>query len=326
MIQRFPVLFGKNKTKHIVLQDRNTLAFYRSNCPICQSTGVEILLDVKQKSSEFLDFLKIEKFNSKTFYESYFSGLLNELKFKIVKCKNCSFIFQADVLNEAGMSLLYNDWLDQELLLNHYSKQKPNRSQESMLKIIKIFYKNKSGINVLDFGAGYGNFCSLASNLGFNTYAFDLSQEKNSHLAGKLKVNVISEFDQYRSYFDFICLNQVLEHVSNPAEILINLKNCLSDHGIIHVSVPNCKQINKTIRRYGLSKVLFDQISPHQHINAFTNKTLKLLGSKTGLQAFSPLDFVKLFNWKLNLRDLKFLLGSIKKASFGTSLFFSRKM
>lgn len=303
----------------------NNLFIKRSSCPICQNSDLSVLFNVQQKSPDFFDFLKIEKFYSKKFYEAYFNGLLDEIVFEIVKCKKCNFIFQSEVLNRVGMSILYNEWLDKDLLLKFYSDLKPDLYQYNMLKIIKKIYKNKMIVNVMDFGAGYGNFCVLSSELGFNTYSFELSNDKNNHLSN-LGIKIINDLDHFQSFFDFIFINQVLEHISNPTEILTKLHNCLSPDGIIFISVPNCQYIGDTIKNYGLSNELFLQISPHQHINAFNYKTVILLGRVSGLKEFNMIDFLMLYNWTLTTSEMKLLLKAAIKSSIcnGTSLFFHK--
>jgi 2-polyprenyl-3-methyl-5-hydroxy-6-metoxy-1,4-benzoquinol methylase len=308
-----------------MLKDNNNLFIKRLHCPICQSKNLSILFNIKRESSAFLEFLKNERFYSKKFYEKYFNGLLNGSAFEIVRCEKCDFIFQSEVLNETGMSLLYNEWLDQSLLLKYYSEMKPDKIQENTLRIISKFYKNKKkNINVLDFGAGYGNFCTLSSELGFNTYAFDLSNDKTNHISSKPGINLISDFNEFQSFFDFIYINQVLEHLSNPTGIVTKLQNCLSPAGILFIAVPNCKRTSTTIARYGLSQKLFGQLSPHQHINAFNNKTLALLGRKSGLKKFNLIDFMRLYNWTLTPSELKLLLKLTKHTLFGTSQFFHK--
>jgi 2-polyprenyl-3-methyl-5-hydroxy-6-metoxy-1,4-benzoquinol methylase len=315
-----------SRKKSQLMNIRENLFIRRLSCPICQSYDLSVLFNVPQSRPDFLDFLKIEKFYSKKFYDAYFNGLFKGIVFEIVECKKCNFIFQSEVLNEEGMELLYNNWLDKDLLLKYYSDMKPDIYQYNLLRIIKKFYKKKLIVNVLDFGAGYGNFCILSSELGFNTHAFDLSIDKNNHLSTKYGIKIINDLDHFKSFFDFIFINQVLEHISNPTEILAKLQNCLGPTGIIFISVPNCQHIGKTIKNHGLSNELFLHISPHQHINAFNNKTLRLLGKKSGLKELNINDFLKLFNWTLTISEMKFLLKATIKSSISisTSLLFHK--
>lgn len=75
-----------------------------------------------------------------------------------------------------------------------------------------------------------------------------------------------------------------------------------------------------------LSQEQFKLLSPHQHINAFTNKTLKLLGINSGLTPLGMGDFLKLYNNKLTPAELKFLIKkTIKNSGDSTGLLFKKK-
>lgn len=193
------------KNKHKLISTRN-------KCPICESIYHKTLLKIKQGDPAFFSFLKNEKFYSKRFWESYHEGLFNELKFEIIKCKNCGFVFQKEILNEYGMELLYNEWLDQDMLLDYYKKKQLSDSQVTLLKAIKRYFGNKSSIKLLDFGSGYGNFCSAAKKSGFNTFGFDLSRQKNEYISSRDGINSVTDLKRFSNYFHFINLNQVLEH------------------------------------------------------------------------------------------------------------------
>lgn len=296
----------------------------RLNCPICQSADLSVIYSIQTKTPEFTKFLKLEKFYSENFYKLIQNGLLKEVVFEIVKCNKCNFIFQSNVLNDEGMFLLYNHWLDKELLLKYYSEMKPNEYEKALLKVIKKVFKKENNINILDYGAGYGNFCALSKKLGFNTFAFDLSNDKNEYIISDIGVNKISNLNDYELFFDFIFVNQVFEHVSDPLNILKKLKNSLSHKGIIYISVPDCNRIEETIKNNGLTEELFMQLSPQQHINAFNNKTLLKLGYEAGLRQLNIFDFLNLYRTSLSKKEITLLikLGIKSLLIKGTSLFF----
>lgn len=300
----------------------NKLIFERTHCPICDSDRLSTLFSAERTSKSFLDFLKIERFYSSQFWEEYHKGILNELVFKIVQCDDCGFTFQREVLNETGMNLLYNNWLDQDLLKKYYSEKTSSRFAEILLNILGRVNRNQKELKILDYGAGYGGFCKLSRKFGYSTYAYELSSDKDNYLSSEMGITTINNLDNYHSFFDFIYLNQVLEHLLDPREVLTTLANCLRDKGFIFVSVPNCNHIVGTINKLALSKELFSQLSPFQHINAFNNTTLKRIGTTSGLQTFGLIEFGKLVNTKFLPDEMLFLLKSYLKSFNGTSLFF----
>lgn len=305
-------------------QSKVSLVTNRTSCPICQSSDKKILLSKTHNSEGFMDFIRFEKYYSKELYAGYETGPLGALLFEVAECNSCHFIYLTEVLSDYGMGLLYNEWLDKEMLKVHYSKLPYSNYEETLLRTIKKHFKNKSKVSVMDFGAGYGNFCSIASKLGFNTYAFDISADKNDFM-NNMGVTIINNLDKFQQFFDFIWVNQVFEHVSDPLSIVKQLQQSLAKDGLIFIAVPDCTNVKNILQQEGLSQNFFRKISPHQHINGFSNSTLQLLGINAGLKPLGFFDFFTLYNTSLNLNELKFLVKkTIKNSGASTGLFFKK--
>jgi 2-polyprenyl-3-methyl-5-hydroxy-6-metoxy-1,4-benzoquinol methylase len=137
-------------------------------------------------------------------------------------------------------------------------------------------------------------------------------------------VTIINNFDKYKGFFDFIYINNVFEHVSDPGGILQNLSKCLNNKGLLFMSVPDTKELKTILEKEGLSHNLFQLLSPHQHINGFNNNSLITLGKNAGLKPLSMFDFLGMLNTSLDKKELKFLLKkAVKNSKYGTGLFFS---
>jgi len=303
-------------------ESNELLVTTRMACPVCNSKKNSILFNAKHNSQGFLDFIKFERFYSKEYYDGYTNGILGELTYSIAECNDCHLNFLSQVLNDEGMTLLYNNWLDKEMLKEYYKGMKYNIFEDTLLSVLKKYWAKKEKINLMDFGAGYGNFCSIATKFGYNTFAFDISADKNDHM-NSMGVTIINNLDKYNGYFDFIYVNQVFEHVGEPLAILKTLQQSLSKNGFLFIAVPDAANTKKILLKNGLSNELFKLLSPHQHVNAFSNSTLKLLGINAGLKPMSMIDFIKLLTLALNKNELIFLIKKIiKNSNFGTILFF----
>lgn len=177
----------------------------------------------------------------------------------------------------------------------------------------------------MDFGSGYGRFVEMSVQKGFNTFAFDISSDKNNFM-DNMGVTIINNLSKSKNFFHVIWVNQVLEHISAPLNIVKQLAESLTGDGLIYIAVPDCSNIKKIMAQKPLSQEQFKLLSPHQHINAFTNKTLKLLGINSGLTPLGMGDFLKLYNNKLTPAELKFLIKkTIKNSGDSTGLLFKKK-
>ena len=95
--------------------------------------------------------------------------------------------------------------------------------------------------NILDVGAGTGDFLNVCKNNSWNTFgvepnldAITIAEKKGVFLKGN-----ILEFKNKN--FEIITLWHVLEHVENLQEYIATLKNILSENGRIIIAVPNYK-------------------------------------------------------------------------------------
>ena len=55
----------------------------------------------------------------KAFIARFYQGRIGDTtllrgRYRVVKCNHCEFIYQAPILGDKGMQMLYHDWVDQE--------------------------------------------------------------------------------------------------------------------------------------------------------------------------------------------------------------------
>lgn len=149
--------------------------------------------------------------------------------------------------------------------------------------LVKKYPHIKKG-NFLDFGSGIGNALLEARGLGFNALGLDCSKWAIDHCR-KLGLEILSSFEDLenkKTKFDLINLNHVLEHICQPVDLLIKLKDFLREDGILRIEVPNCSKffIWKHIPRckYIVNKPSSD------HIYYFDINTLRNVLLKSGLE------------------------------------------
>ena len=95
--------------------------------------------------------------------------------------------------------------------------------------------------NVLDVGAGTGDFLNVCKKKGWNILGIEPSIDAINIAAQKgvfLKEN-LNEIEEKE--FDVITLWHVLEHVENLSDYITKLKNLLSEDGRLIIAVPNYK-------------------------------------------------------------------------------------
>lgn len=303
----------------------------RNGCPLCGSNKVTPLFKREFSDADFQQFLKIEPTYGQHFRDDLAAGLLNDQHFYILQCDSCSFMFQEYILNNTGMQKLYDKWMEPEevkritnsfrnfddLIANYVHR----------LNYVEQYFSDRP-INLMDWGAGLGNFCKLAKDRpAYTVTAYDFSGEKSKELTD-LNIETRTLGELHEKEFHFINIDQVLEHVPDPVALLKECSRFLKDDGLIFVSTPDCKALKSLISKGDMDEVFHECVSPHQHINAFTNKSMKVAGDKAGLKTvFEPWRQIKTSvsgsqSLKMNLKNI---IKPFYREFNSTSLFFTKK-
>jgi len=98
------------------------------------------------------------------------------------------------------------------------------------------FVRNEK--NVLDFGAGHGEFALRLQKKGINVDCYEIDKEY-SHVLRNKKFNVINNESLLKeNYYDRIYSMNVLEHIEDDGKSLRNLYNALKTEGKLLLYVP----------------------------------------------------------------------------------------
>ncbi|MGS2762677.1 class I SAM-dependent methyltransferase [Sinomicrobium sp. M5D2P9] len=146
-------------------------------------------------------------------------------------------------------------------------------------KLKYIFSENPEKGNLLDIGAGTGDFLNVAKNNGWkvegiepNASARKRSEEKGIPLR---KLSDASFVEENTSGFDVITMWHVLEHVPDLETQLGQLKKLLKDNGTIFIAVPNFRSFDAA--HYGEFWAAYDV---PRHLWHFSSEAMTLLFAK----------------------------------------------
>ena len=123
-----------------------------------------------------------------------------------------------------------------------------NYTLKKKLSLINSF--NTEEKNILDIGAGTGDFLKICSDNGWkvsgvepNASARDIASQKSKENGGHFfeTIDDLKKEDNVFLGFDVITMWHVLEHVPNLDETIFNLKKLLKPEGVLIVAVPNFK-------------------------------------------------------------------------------------
>ena len=137
--------------------------------------------------------------------------------------------------------------------------------------------KEKSLKNILEIGAG-SNFIAKGI-YEKNPYALATLIDPTLNLDSSKKIKIIkSYFPSLKiknKKFDFIYSINTLEHVENPDKFLLEVRNSITNEGLIIFIFPD---IENQFKRGDIGSLL------HEHLNYFTLKSAKYLFENCGLE------------------------------------------
>ena len=297
--------------------------FYQlPRCKICNKNGKSIY------SKSFND--EILRFFFTTYYgEAKYKKFKNKLEatnYELLKCKECKFVWQKNVPNKNFSINLYENIIDNDQSLkkskSKYHNQK-NSTNKEINKIIRNF--NKEKINMLDFGAGWGHWLMSGSSSCYNSYAFELSPTRK-HFLKSNGINVLNfdNINQYENFFHYIRLDQVLEHLDEPNEVLKIIKKLGKKNCIFYISVPDGTEI---IEKENIPFIKKGPVQPLEHLNCFSKHSLKKF---MNIHGFRPLNLKEIImmnikDFELDIISLKFFIQDIRNYFFSTSIKFKLK-
>ena len=155
---------------------------------------------------------------------------------------------------------------------------------------------------ILDFGCGSGAIGGKLREVGFtNIYATDLSDTVRIHVKdiyNKVAKN-LSELNEKE--FDTVIILDVIEHMTNPKEFLIELLKIVKPGGKVLISVPNVVHWSVRIPfLFGFFEYTSRGILDRTHYTFFTRKTKNKL--------FKELEDVILVRTDVSISPAEFVL------------------
>ncbi|TIL76385.1 MAG: class I SAM-dependent methyltransferase [Mesorhizobium sp.] len=273
----------------MTVDSRERLRFVaRERCPGCGSTNIAILYDSPFSQTD------VRRFVHECFRGRISDKNLNGARYTIAQCRACILYFQREILDSKGMEFLYDDVSDESVSLA--KRERAGRSyfnnllrSAGMIEELLYIPPVARHIKVLDFGMGWGHWAIAARALGYDVVGAELSARRKSFAAAH-GIQTIDPSEVENERFDFIHMNQVLEHVSEPRESVRQLARILKPSGIIKISVPFGELVAPQITSGW--KIEKNELYPLGHINAFTDRSLDTLCESVGLKRVAPSEYV----------------------------------
>lgn len=179
------------------------------------------------------------------------------------------------ICKKCGHSSLFLD-KNVSFSANYYDQNLATVKIKSRHKYLARILKKFNNKNILDIGAGnYLAALSIKNNFKPLIYTgIDMNYNENANQIiniNQINCDTFKALDELKNKYDFIILDNILEHLENPRIILEKIKMHSRKNTIIYVSVPN-KYNLKNFRDFNR-----EYHHPSEHIQVFTNRSLNKL-------------------------------------------------
>ena len=207
-----------------------------------------------------------------------------------VKCQGCGLVFSFPPPDPALVLSRYSvDWFEKEYLpsygIDPAAPSLDHLASRYSAELDPVEPFRKTG-KLLDVGAGAGLFLSQAKKKGWDVFGVEASEYGPAWAKMNLGIDIFhGTLDRAPfpdNYFDVVMLQDTIEHVPNPAEVVGRIYQLLRVGGALSISTPNLNSIGRRIlgKQWGL-------VSATEHLCLFSPSCLRSLLERSGFEVES---------------------------------------
>lgn len=224
--------------------------------------------------------------------------------FQIARCGVCDVEFVADPRREV---VNYDAGYFSQQTSEGYAAYLQDRDlvRENFERRARWLARLVPGGRLLDVGAAYGFFVSVASKAGFDAVGLEPAADCASFAGRELDVEVItgriedSRFEE--GSFDVVTMFDVIEHLEDPRAAVRRSQELLRPGGLLVVETGDAKSL--LARLCGRHWYFYD---PPQHITFFSLESLSRMVAEAG---FGPPEAVGHLGRRVSVRNFAFQFG-----------------
>ena len=234
--------------------------------------------------------------------EHEYSDFVEKNDYKVINCKTCGYwhvypIPTSEELNSYYEQKYYSDVAQNQNRTMTDKKDDPDNFYvlyyEDKLRHLRSILPEGMPDTVLDIGAGYGDFLKYMKQNGWKISGIEPSKEATDFSKDQgLGIHQAPFEELLNLGFEqnsVVTLNHVLEHLRDPVQVLLDVKNnLLSPGGILSLAIPNdfsplqYLQMKTTLKENDEKQHYW--LAPPEHLNYWTIDTITSFLDKLGFR------------------------------------------
>jgi hypothetical protein len=203
----------------------------------------------------------------------------------ILRCEECGHHWYRDQPTAEQLSAMYAAGRPLRGLASP-SREPTPAMRDEMRRLYRLV--GGGAPSLLDYGSGFGRWARAAVQVGFRVHAFEPSATRGAEPDAPF--TLVHELDALQGMvFDVIQMEQVLEHVPEPAWTLQGIRGLCHERSVLRVTVPNllrCDEGSKIWQEWPFNGERAHVMAPFEHLHGFTPRSLQRVLRRC---AFQPL-------------------------------------
>lgn len=253
-------------------------------CPACGARAAKVVAELDdERRKRFLLYSQLK-------YSGLLTGWLSEIQPVVTRCEGCGHCWYKEQPDDHQLSQMYasGNRLRPEIPM---TRDPSDRMLLEMKRLRSLTTQHTP--KFLDYGSGFGRWARAAVQAGFEVYAFEPSQARGAE--EDMPFTLVHELNSLRGkVFDVVNLEQVLEHVPNPLEVLNGIKAFCHMDTFVRITVPNilrCDEGANIWREWPFDVQRVHTMAPFEHLHGFTPGSLRSVVRRAG---FEPVGMMRL--------------------------------
>ncbi len=199
----------------------------------------------------------------------------------IWECRRCGAVFSFPVPKLNELALQYND-----SYFSLYHQRRSFRIRRGDARLRKIEAITKTGM-LLDIGCSLGYFIEAATRRGWNAQGVEISayaSEQARNSGCRVTTGTLEAAKFPSDCFDCITMWDVIEHIPDPYEHLIELRRVLKPGALVVIGTPNIGHV-----MFQLKRSKWRHLKPAEHLFYYRKSSIARLLNAVGFEIVTPL-------------------------------------
>jgi SAM-dependent methyltransferase len=177
--------------------------------------------------------------------------LVDGVGIRVARCGGCALRFMNPQYTDESLERFYADYrIDDKRPLGDFDPERRGRKTRNLSRITRW---QPSG-RFLGVGCGDGLELVLARELGFDVTGVEIDAARAEEIAERLGLEMVAgdlrEADLAVGTWSVIFMDQVLEHLKQPAAYLRRAWELLEPVGVLYIGVPNIRSISSELKSF----------------------------------------------------------------------------